>query len=65
MKQHRFAAGRSVLQLCSPVANEFPHIDFGSLEFLYLLAKRTQLLLRQLEYAMAGYATVIPSPENV
>jgi len=65
MKQHRFAAGGSVLQFLPPLANEFPHIGLGSAEFLNLPAERTQLLFRQIEYAMAGYAAMVASSQNL
>lgn len=65
MKQHRFAAGGSVLQLLSPLANKLPHVGLGSTEFLYVLSQRTQLLFGQMEYAMAGCATIVPGPQNV
>jgi hypothetical protein len=37
MKQHRFAAGRSVFEFILPFPNELPHVGLGLLELLYLL----------------------------
>lgn len=65
MEQHRFAAGRSVLQFLPPLVNESPHVGLGSAEFLYLLTERMQLLFRQMEYSMAGYAAIVASPQNL
>jgi hypothetical protein len=65
MQKHRLVAGWSSIQLPLPFTNDLPHLGLSSAEVLNLPTKRTQFFFREIEDAMTGHASAVPSSENL